>query len=386
MSQPQDASNQDQPQPLIVYVPIPFVPPPSSQQQPWQQELFWQMNPLLGSSGQPQNRSSLPFPSAIVTVDNPPLTVASQVKERSIDLQQEEDREFERKKRDAEGNFGKIIFGISYCYVLGVLFWLVTQGQLKLPFVTTASQATVTTPITTDGENNRLATTQVGKAAIANNFGSRSNDGSSLKVVDNLSTKTIATQAVPVPPPPPIPTGVVTNNQLASGNNLSQQKPIPPSPLVKVNSGNNPQKVTQQFKPTQPPATIKTPQVVKIPTAPQIQVVPSTSNSTKPTLTNSPVPPPPPTTSTNLPNQKPTEKIAMVEPPQTLTNSSYILMGILEVGEQSGALFEIDGVVQTIKLDEVIGNSGWKLVAVTNGRIKIARNGQTRSLSVEEKL
>ena len=58
------------------------------------------------------------------------------------------------------------------------------------------------------------------------------------------------------------------------------------------------------------------------------------------------------------------------------------LVGILELGERSAALFEIDGVARRIYVGENIGGSGWTLVNVANQEAVIRRNGEVRSVFV----
>ena len=58
----------------------------------------------------------------------------------------------------------------------------------------------------------------------------------------------------------------------------------------------------------------------------------------------------------------------------------HILKGLLELGEKSAALFEINGVARQIEIGESIGSSGWKLVNVEKGKAVIRRNGEVRSI------
>lgn len=58
------------------------------------------------------------------------------------------------------------------------------------------------------------------------------------------------------------------------------------------------------------------------------------------------------------------------------------LVGVLEQGENSVALFEINGVTQRYELGESIGSSGWTLVEVSKNQAIIRRNGDVRSLFV----
>lgn len=61
---------------------------------------------------------------------------------------------------------------------------------------------------------------------------------------------------------------------------------------------------------------------------------------------------------------------------------THKLTGVLDIGERSGALFEIAGVAQRINIGESIGSSGWTLVSVKNQEATIRRNGEVRSIKV----
>lgn len=58
------------------------------------------------------------------------------------------------------------------------------------------------------------------------------------------------------------------------------------------------------------------------------------------------------------------------------------LMGVLELGDRSAALFEIDGVPQRVSIGGRIGESGWNLVSVSNDQAVIRRNGEVRSIFI----
>ncbi|MEM9003984.1 MAG: hypothetical protein AAGE59_10710 [Cyanobacteria bacterium P01_F01_bin.86] len=61
---------------------------------------------------------------------------------------------------------------------------------------------------------------------------------------------------------------------------------------------------------------------------------------------------------------------------------THTLMGVLELGDRSAALFEIDGVSQRVYIGEPIANSGWSLVSVANEEAVIRRNGEVRSIYI----
>jgi hypothetical protein len=99
------------------------------------------------------------------------------------------------------------------------------------------------------------------------------------------------------------------------------------------------------------------------------------------------LPPPPaigqiesiPTTTTET--QAQSAPISSVKP----TIAGYTLIGLLDLGERSAALFETNETTSQIWAGEEIGNTGWTLKAVTPRSVKITRQGESRSLSVGEK-
>jgi len=71
-------------------------------------------------------------------------------------------------------------------------------------------------------------------------------------------------------------------------------------------------------------------------------------------------------------------------PALTVPGVTRTLRGVVELGDRSAALIEVNGVVQSFRLGESIGSSGWALVEVSKDRMIIRRNGEVRSVSVEQ--
>lgn len=63
----------------------------------------------------------------------------------------------------------------------------------------------------------------------------------------------------------------------------------------------------------------------------------------------------------------------------------HMLVGVLELGDRSAALFEISGVSQRVYIGERVGSSGWSLVSVSNEEAVIRRNGEVRSVYIGQK-
>lgn len=71
--------------------------------------------------------------------------------------------------------------------------------------------------------------------------------------------------------------------------------------------------------------------------------------------------------------------------PLAVPSATRTLRGVVEIGKRSAALIETDGIVQSFRLGESIGSSGWTLVEVSKDRMIIRRNGEVRSISVEQR-
>ncbi len=71
--------------------------------------------------------------------------------------------------------------------------------------------------------------------------------------------------------------------------------------------------------------------------------------------------------------------------PVTSDTNKYTLTGLLQLGDQSVALFEINGINQRIKAGESIGSSGWNIVSISGQEVVIRRNGEVRSVYVGQK-
>ncbi|WP_206070478.1 hypothetical protein [Nodosilinea sp. P-1105] len=88
-----------------------------------------------------------------------------------------------------------------------------------------------------------------------------------------------------------------------------------------------------------------------------------------------PIPQPvPPQATTQVPSQ-----------PTAPAAAAHVLVGVLELGSRSAALFEINGVSQRVYIGERVGSSGWTLVSVSNEEAVIRRNGEVRSIYIGQR-
>jgi len=83
------------------------------------------------------------------------------------------------------------------------------------------------------------------------------------------------------------------------------------------------------------------------------------------------------TTSNAKPNAISTQAAAPVP--------SYTLIGVLDLGDRSTAMFDMNGSVQSIGLGKAIGNTGWILARVSQQEIVAKRGRETKTIFVGQK-
>lgn len=93
----------------------------------------------------------------------------------------------------------------------------------------------------------------------------------------------------------------------------------------------------------------------------------------------------PPPAMPALPPAPPPSAVAPPAGVSAAPTAQHTLVGLLESGDRSAALFDIDGSTQRFYVGEGIGASGWILVSVANQEAMIRRNGEVRSVYVGQK-
>ncbi|MGB3494804.1 MAG: hypothetical protein WBA57_18895 [Elainellaceae cyanobacterium] len=68
--------------------------------------------------------------------------------------------------------------------------------------------------------------------------------------------------------------------------------------------------------------------------------------------------------------------------PNISPDSNYALVGLLELGDRSAAIFEYGDTAHRIEIGAQIGSSGWSLVSVSAQEAIIRRNGDVRSVYI----
>ncbi len=145
----------------------------------------------------------------------------------------------------------------------------------------------------------------------------------------------------------------------------------PPNPNAPAPQGNE-SDASSQAQQSPPRETL---QVPSSPQIPQVLVPPPRLSPP------APIPAPTPT-----PARAPTPTPPPAPTPTPAPTVPHTLVGLLELGDRSAALFNINGVTQRIHIGETIGTTEWTLVSVENQRAVIRRNGEVRSILVGQNL
>jgi hypothetical protein len=116
-----------------------------------------------------------------------------------------------------------------------------------------------------------------------------------------------------------------------------------------------------------------------------VPIYPSAQTPASPSVTV-PAPRPAGSTATAKPaTPRPAASPSPSPVPNIAAAADHTLIGILELGDRSAALFEVNGTPQRISIGEQIGSSGWTLVSISNQEAIVRRNGEVRSIYVGQK-
>ena len=171
--------------------------------------------------------------------------------------------------------------------------------------------------------------------------------------------------------PAPLPPVKTASKEVATKTSENKAKKAAP---VKVAKAKSPKTITAY-------ASVREIKPVEVKTKPvSVKQVPKLPKMKEPAPVAAPKESPTPSAATTAaPVQQKEQKVALVP------TSSHVLEGLLELGEESAALFKVNGVTRHVQKGESIGASGWKLVEVANGEAIIRRNGEVRSIFAGQK-
>jgi hypothetical protein len=279
--------------------------------------------------------SSLVIPSSVIS----PIALDFEQLERSLSSlthyspveHQKQQVDSQLNKRGINTYLDKIFFLFACSYLFFVVWWLIQGQNNKIPLFSwlkhhSEQQISASDANFIDYMERSLAV--IDRKAAANQ---------QQQTTDHSLTAELASQIVYVP----------VYNAINA---------VAPSPVASVSTPDN-----SILPPPPPPASV-TPKAVPLPEA-----ITATTTAELP-----PSPPPEPVSSSSS-----TKSVSSSVP-------DYTLVGLLELGEKSAALFTVNGTTQRIWLGEKIDNTGWTLEAIANQKAQIRNQGQVRSLSIGE--
>jgi hypothetical protein len=141
-------------------------------------------------------------------------------------------------------------------------------------------------------------------------------------------------------------------------------------------------------------ATALDPLFVPLPPPPPAPIAPPIAAAPTPRISVSPLAAPPvlPPASAPVapsiavaPVPAPASAPAAPSIPNIAPSPTHTLIGLLELGDRSAALFEIDGAPQRIQVGEKFGASGWTLISVSGEEAIVRRNQDVRSVFIGQK-
>ena len=234
-------------------------------------------------------------------------------------------------------HFDKILFGVGFIYLVAVSGWLSSQNRLAWPWGNNAQSEIIPEKIALSQEESQfIAYLQQSLEKLRQS---------------NLSAKESSAVAIA---PPQSPTSKILPLPIQI-----PQRQIPAAPTT-------PTVIERIYVPVYPPQSS---QASQLPSQPPL--------TTKIRL---PKPPKPPQT---LPLPVPPQK-ALISP-LVANRTSYTLVGLLESGDRSSALFTENGLTQRIQVGERVGSSQWILTRVENQKAILSDQGKTRYLEVGQK-
>jgi hypothetical protein len=95
----------------------------------------------------------------------------------------------------------------------------------------------------------------------------------------------------------------------------------------------------------------------------------------------------PPSTPTNNVNPIVTAPAPVVSASskKPVAKGSYTLIGVLDLGDRSSAMFDINGSIQSIKLGSVVGDSGWKVSRIVQQEVILKKGNEDNTVTVGQK-
>ena len=290
------------------------------------------------------------------------------------------------KKQQSKQSFDRILLGAACGSLLLVMgLWLASRsGLVRLPVASAPAGETATGTPKIVPDTQFVEYVQRSIVAIEQKKASPAN--SQLPGVPGVATPgTLPSISISGAPPPTAGLSTAVN-RIANALEQAAAQPgapalpaqvviIPPAPVAAA-----PQTASVSPSPTAP---VSGRAIATVGTRNPLAASPSPSESAQPKiLARETEPAPAPAAAQSAPAARPSAPAAAAG---TASISAHTLVGILELGDRSAALFEVDGVARRIYVGESIGASGWTLAEIKNQEAVIRKGGDVRSVFVGQK-
>jgi len=289
------------------------------------------------------------------------------------------------KKQQSKQSFDRILLGAACGSLLLVMgLWLASRsGLVRLPVASAPAGETATGTPKIVPDTQFVEYVQRSIVAIEQKKAPPAN--SQLAGVPGVATPgTLPSISISGTPPPTAGLSTAVN-RIANALEQAAAQPgapalpaqvviIPPAPVAAA-----PQTAAASPSPTAP---VSGRAIAAAGTRAPLAASPSPSDSAQPKiLARETEPAPAPAAGQSAPAAGPPSAPAA----GTASISAHTLVGILELGDRSAALFEVDGVARRIYVGESIGASGWTLAEIKNQEAVIRKGGDVRSVFVGQK-
>ena len=289
------------------------------------------------------------------------------------------------KKQQSKQSFDRILLGAACGSLLLVMgLWLASRsGLVRLPAASAPAGETATGTPKIVPDTQFVEYVQRSIVAIEQKKAPPAN--SQLAGVPGVSTPgTLPSISISGTPPPTAGLSTAVN-RIANALEQAAAQPgapalpaqvviIPPAPVAAA-----PQTAAASPSPTAP---VSGRAIAAAGTRTPLAASPSPSDSAQPKiLARETEPAPAPAAGQSAPAAGPPSAPAA----GTASISAHTLVGILELGDRSAALFEVDGVARRIYVGESIGASGWTLAEIKNQEAVIRKGGDVRSVFIGQK-
>ncbi|MBE9120878.1 hypothetical protein IQ269_08610 [Tychonema sp. LEGE 07199] len=299
------------------------------------------------------------------------------------------------KKQQSKQSFDKILLGAAFGSLLLVMgLWLASRsGLVRLPAAVAPAPETPTASGKTTPDTQFVEYAQRSLVSIEQNKAPQSK--SQLAGIPGAATPgTLPSIAISGAPPPTAGLSTAVN-RIADALEQVAAQPGAPAPQVVVIPP--PAQVTVAPAPPAQVTVTQAPQTVAGSPSPAAPVsgraIAAAGNrspvAASPAQSEAPQPKilaretePAPAAGQSAPAPAARESAPAVSSAST---SAHTLVGILELGDRSAALFEVDGVARRIYVGESIGASGWTLAEIKNQEAVIRKGGDVRSVFVGQK-